>query len=100
MFRFFSFLSAIIICSVSRASELKCDDGLYLVRAHFRSGYTKSDRTRVASANVKTYYRKRSAVFDFWHSRIKDGRPDGWYAPNPSSHAVGMVVLYDKAFAK
>src|SRR3954465_1379462 len=67
-----------VFLSFVQASPVKCPPDSYVVRAHHRQAYYKSDGTFVRDSNVQTHCRQKSKTYEFWIGKLKDGFPPGW----------------------
>lgn len=60
------------------ANAIKCSTNEYLVRAHHRNEYVRSDGTLVKATEVKTHCKQRPVNYDYFQNRIKDNLPVEW----------------------
>lgn len=55
-----------------------CGQNQYVVKAHFRKAYTRTDGTSVRATNVKDHCRDKSIGFLFAENKFKNSLPEYW----------------------
>ena len=60
------------------AAKLKCPDGQFFVKSHFRKAYTKSDGTAVSATTVRPYCKLLSKGAEYLQKKFKSGLPTNW----------------------
>lgn len=76
-----NFCAFIFFCSgIALAAEpvASCPQGQYLVKAHHRSAYVRTDGTQVKASSVKAYCKMHSQSSLYATDRLKNELPHGW----------------------
>lgn len=76
IYRIWTFL--LYIFFTLHADAQYCPAGKHWVRAFFRHSYYRSDGTFVNASNVTSHCQNNPDSYDFWQTKIKSGRPEGW----------------------
>ncbi|WP_415062794.1 hypothetical protein [Bdellovibrio sp.] len=77
MYKWF-FIGAFFLFSNFVFAQVKCPDGQYLVRGHFRSGYIRSDGTYVSPTNVRSHCKAYTKVYEIWNSKFRNEPAKDW----------------------
>src|SRR4051812_13861604 len=78
------FLTPVITRSVF-SEPSGCGTGQHWVSTYHRRTYTRGDGTSVRDAEVKAHCHGDPVSYREWNSKLREGRPPGWFHPKEQS---------------